>query len=98
MIVMVIRKLVLFGSCAVLNKDIPNGHIVVPTSAIRDEGTSYHYIPLSDERKLKDESIKTITNTLYKIKYPYIKGKTWTTNAPYRETITKLNSIKNKVV
>ncbi|MDU2686917.1 phosphorylase [Paeniclostridium sordellii] len=95
-IAMGIRKLVLFGSCGVLNKDIPNGHIIVPTSAIRDEGTSYHYIPSSDEIKLRDESIKTITNTLDKIKYPYIKGKTWTTDAPYRETITKLNNRKKQ--
>ena len=95
-IAMGVKKLVLFGSCGVLSKDIPSGHIIVPTAAIRDEGTSYHYIPSSDEIKLQEESIKTITNTLEKIKYPYIKGKTWTTDAPYRETTTKLNNRKNQ--
>ncbi|MEG2789192.1 MAG: nucleoside phosphorylase [Romboutsia sp.] len=95
-IAMGIKKLVLFGSCGVLSKDIPNGHILVPSSAIRDEGTSYHYIPSSDEIGLQADSIKTITNTLEELNYPYVKGKVWTTDAPYRETITKLNNRKNQ--
>ncbi|MGL4913399.1 MAG: nucleoside phosphorylase [Romboutsia sp.] len=91
-IAMGVKKLVLFGSCGVLNKDIANGHIIVPTSAIRDEGTSYHYIQSSDEIELQEDSINTIVNTLESIKIPYIKGKVWTTDAPYRETTTKLNN------
>lgn len=95
-IAMGVKKFVLFGSCGVLSKDIPNGHIIVPTCAVRDEGTSYHYIYPSDEINLQDDSIKTITSTLDELNYPYVTGKIWTTDAPYRETVTKLNNRKNQ--
>ncbi len=41
------RRFLFFGSCGVLDSDILSGHIAVPTSAYRDEGTSYHYLPPS---------------------------------------------------
>ena len=43
------EKLVLFGSCGVLDRSIKNCGIIIPTSALRDEGTSFHYAPASDE-------------------------------------------------
>jgi uridine phosphorylase len=43
------RKFVVCGGAGVLDKTIASGDIVVPTSAIRDEGTSYHYLPASRE-------------------------------------------------
>ena len=38
------EKLVLFGTCGVLNRDIEATSIIIPTAALRDEGTSYHYL------------------------------------------------------
>ena len=38
-----INKLVIFGTCGVLDKNIKDLSIIVPNKAIRDEGTSYHY-------------------------------------------------------
>jgi len=38
------KKILLFGSCGSLDSSITDGHIVVPTHAYRDEGTSYHYV------------------------------------------------------
>jgi uridine phosphorylase len=95
-IAMGLEKLVLFGSCGVLDKNIADGHIVVPTHAVRDEGTSYHYIEPSDEIELDECSINSIIKTLDNLKYEYIKGKTWTTDAPYRETNLKFKNRKNK--
>ena len=43
------EKLVLFGTCGVLDRDIEATSIIIPTAALRDEGTSYHYLPASDE-------------------------------------------------
>ena len=42
-------KLVLFGTCGVLDRDIEATSIIIPTAALRDEGTSYHYLPANDE-------------------------------------------------
>ena len=38
------KKFVLFGSCGVLDDDKVKDNIIIPVSAVRDEGTSYHYI------------------------------------------------------
>ena len=38
------RKIVQFGSCGILNQPAVQNKIIIPTAAVRDEGTSYHYI------------------------------------------------------
>lgn len=44
-----LEKLIMFGSCGVLSREIGDLAIIIPTSAMRDEGTSYHYLEVSDE-------------------------------------------------
>lgn len=88
------KKLVLFGSCGILNEEIANGKIIVPTAAIRDEGTSYHYIEAADEILADEKSVETLTTCLKKCGYPYVKGKTWTTDAIYRETKSLISERK----
>lgn len=84
-----LRTLVAFGSCGVLDKSIVEGHFVIPTAAMRDEGTSYHYLPSSSEVMMSDDSISAMVTAMEKMGYPWIKGKTWTIDAPYRETRKK---------
>jgi nucleoside phosphorylase len=43
------RKFIACGGAGVLNKDIAVGHLIVVSSAIRDEGTSYHYLPQAEK-------------------------------------------------
>ena len=43
------RKFIVCGGAGVLRKDVALGHLIVPTSAVRDEGTSYHYLPPARE-------------------------------------------------
>lgn len=38
------KKFVLFGSCGVLDDETLKDNIIIPVCAVRDEGTSYHYI------------------------------------------------------
>ncbi len=38
-----IKRIILLGNCGVLDKTIEDCGIIIPTKAIRDEGTSYHY-------------------------------------------------------
>ena len=42
------RRFILLGNCGVLDKRIEDCGIIIPTKAIRDESTSYHYAPASD--------------------------------------------------
>lgn len=79
-----------FGSCGVLRKDIADGHVIIPESAVRDEGISYHYAPPSAEIALETETVAAIQNTLTRIGCPHTTGKIWTTDAFYRETPQKV--------
>lgn len=78
------RKILLFGACGSLDHTITDGHIVVPTSAYRDEGTSYHYAPAGDFIDVKTSG--RLLDIFSELKIPAIGGKTWTTDAFYRET------------
>lgn len=84
------RKFIACGGSGVLNREITVGHVVVPTSAVRDEGTSYHYLPPSREVAANPEAVRAIQATLDAHRIPYIAGKTWTTDAVYRETRGKI--------
>ncbi len=81
------KKFVLFGSCGVLDDDKVKDSIIIPISAVRDEGTSYHYVAPSPEIEADTHSIQILENVLISCGYPYVKGKTWTSDAIYRETI-----------
>ena len=78
-----LRRLIVFGSCGALTA-LPEGHLIVPTHACRDEGTSYHYaspapyIPIRNAAKL--------AQLFDELGFAYVLGKTWTTDAFYRET------------
>ncbi len=45
MIALGCRKFIACGGAGVLDSSVAMGHAIVPTVAIRDEGTSYHYLP-----------------------------------------------------
>jgi len=64
---------------------------VVATSAIRDEGTSYHYLPPDSEVACKSPVIPLLERELIATGWAVRSGKVWTTDAPYRETKEQLN-------
>lgn len=80
------KKIIQFGSCGILNQTAAGNKIIIPTSAIRDEGTSYHYIEKDDEIAADSSSISIAAQCLEKCNIPYISGKIWTTDGIYRET------------
>jgi uridine phosphorylase len=84
-----VHTVVMFGSCGVLDKEIAEERFIIPISAMRDEGTSYHYVQSSQEIEMDIESVDILTATMDKMGYSWIKGKTWTTDAPFRETVKK---------
>ena len=47
--VMGAETIVLFGTCGVLDASVGDCSVIIPDCAVRDEGTSYHYAPASDE-------------------------------------------------
>jgi uridine phosphorylase len=84
------RQFIACGSCGVLDVEITLGQVVVPETAVRDEGTSYHYLPPSREVAASPAAVAAINQVLNQHHVPHITGKTWTTDAIYRETRAKL--------
>lgn len=84
------RKIIAVGGAGVLNREITVGHAIIPTSAVRDEGTSYHYLPPGREVAPSSAGVEAIRQTLEQHHVPYVFGKTWTTDAIYRETPAKI--------
>jgi uridine phosphorylase len=85
------RKFVACGGAGALRKDLTLGHLIVPTSAVRDEGASYHYLPPGREVRPHPRAIAIIQKTLKEKDYPFVLGKTWTTDGFFRETPAKIN-------
>jgi uridine phosphorylase len=64
---------------------------VVATEAVRDEGTSFHYLPPSPRVTATRAVIPHLEAELRFRGFPVSKGPVWTTDAPYRETRPQLS-------
>jgi len=91
-----VQKIIMFGTCGVLDKSIEDCSIIIPDSAVRDEGTSYHYAPATDEIKVNQNHTEKFVELLDGFGCSYTKGKTWTTDAFYRETKDKMKRRKEQ--
>lgn len=84
------KRIILLGNCGVLDRSIEDCGIIIPTRAIRDEGTSYHYAPVADYIEVNKKYVELFQTVLENHGYPYVSGTTWTTDAFYRETRGKI--------
>ncbi len=85
-------KIIHFGGAGCLDKEIARGKVMIPTEAYRDEGTSYHYAPASDYIAIRNA--ETVKACMEENGIPYVLGKTWTTDAFYRETVNNFEKRK----
>ncbi len=91
-----LEKLIIFGTCGVLDASIKDCSIIVPNIAVRDEGTSFHYAPPADEIAVNLKYIEVFTKILEEHQCTYNIGKVWTTDGIYRETREKVNLRKSQ--
>ena len=77
---------VVCGGAGALVKGSRVGEIILPASAVRDEGTSYHYVEPSREIACHQAALEAAAKILTEMGVPFAIGKTWTTDAMYRET------------
>ena len=80
-------KFIIYGSSGILDSEKCKGKLIVPTASYRDEGLSYHYMEASDYVDIKNA--EKLSEIFDKLKYPYVMGKNWTTDAIYMETVDK---------
>ena len=82
------------GYAGSLQPYLKNGNVVLCSKAIRDEGTSYHYLPPS-KFVAGTEQLLTLCKELFifnNIKFH--TGISWTTDAPYRETESEVRKLQ----
>jgi uridine phosphorylase len=71
---------------------------VVCDRAIRDEGTSFHYLPPTKYAHASPGMVSLLTETLDRLSLSHQLGASWTTDAPYRETIAEVNHYRREGV
>ena len=71
---------------------MPVPGLVAVTSALRDEGTSYHYLPPAGTVEAPARVASLLWSELRGLSLPVLSGPVWTTDAPYRETGSQLAS------
>jgi uridine phosphorylase len=79
------------GGAGVVRPGFDVGHVVVPTSAVRDEGTSYHYAAPDAAVAPHPRALAAIDTVLADAGVPHEHGRTWTTDAFFRETRAKVD-------
>lgn len=81
-----VTRFVVCGGCGVLDPEIAVGHPVILNGAIRDEGTSYHYLPPSREVDPHPRVVQALINVFKEAGLDYRLAMAWTTDGLYRET------------
>jgi uridine phosphorylase len=84
------RKFIVCGGAGVLDRSIAAGRAIIVESAVRDEGTSYHYAPPSRTIEASAEATAALEAVLAARGLPYRVGRSWTTDAIFRETRDKV--------
>ena len=69
-----------------MNEDLALGHVAIVDAAVRDEGTSYHYLPPDREISADPHAIRVLHQVAERAGARLTIGKTWTTDAFFRET------------
>jgi uridine phosphorylase len=86
-----VGTILFFGICGSLQPDLHIGDLVLVEQALREEGTSYHYLPPEEPAVATPELVEAAARHL--ADEPYRRGLIWTTDAPYRETRTKVRRL-----
>lgn len=92
--------LISITSAGIINEDLVTQKFALITEAVRDEGTSYHYLPPHKKSRIPDNVLELLTleENEDAAGELYFKGKSWTTDAPYRETKSAINAMKKQKV
>jgi len=89
-----VTKFVSLGAAGGLQKSMSIGDIVVCERAIRDEGTSHHYLPAAKYAHACPNLTAGLIAAIKANDIAALTGTTWTTDAPYRETVEEIQSYR----
>ncbi len=88
------RLLISMTSSGQLVELRPPPYFILIERALRDEGTSYHYLPPSEFSEGPARLLASLQGAFKGLGVPVMRGATWTTDAPYRETAMAISAMK----
>jgi uridine phosphorylase len=71
-------------------------YFVLIDRALRDEGTSYHYVAPMEFSEASEPLLARVEGAFEGLRVPVVRGATWTTDAPFRETAEAIATMKAK--
>ncbi|MFX0210395.1 MAG: nucleoside phosphorylase [Candidatus Hodarchaeota archaeon] len=89
-----IKEIVFLGLAGSFYDYLDIGEYLLVTEAIRREGTSYHYFPADYKANCDENLLQEFDEFLKEKKIPPHKGKICTTDAPFRETYSLIEKLK----
>ena len=92
------RQILFLGWCGAVSKPVEIGDVVLPTSALIDEGTSRHYLPDIRESTPSALLVEQLSAIGASDGLVIRKGPVWTTDAPFRETRDKVLACQSRGV
>jgi uridine phosphorylase len=100
--VVVLEELIALGGEQFINVGAAGGlndfGVFLCDRAIRDEGTSHHYIPRGKYSYPDKGLTGKLGKSMKKLGFEFERGTTWTIDAPYRETKTEIRHYKGQGV
>jgi uridine phosphorylase len=81
------RRFVSIGTAGSLQPDLAVGQLVVCERALRDEGSSHHYVPASEYADASGPLTRRLGEALAAQGRSFVRGASWTIDAFYRETV-----------
>jgi uridine phosphorylase len=88
------KRMILMTWAGTLQSDLKPGDIIVVDRAIRDEGTSYHYLPPAKYIDADAQLADQLETAIQARGETCSRGTTWTTDAPFRETVDEIRQYK----
>jgi len=93
-----VKKFISIGTAGTLQKNLKIGDLIVCEKAIRDEGTSHHYLKASKYAYASKKMTERIKKSLDNLGQKYFLGTSWTIDAPYRETVAEAKQYQKEGV
>jgi uridine phosphorylase len=90
-----VETLLIVGAAGSLQPRLPVGALMLPTEAIREEGTSHHYLPSEQPARAGDASLAALRTACAQRNVAALEGLHWTTDAPFREHLEKVEAYRD---
>ena len=90
------QQIVFVNGAGSLRADLPVGSVLLPEGLLREEGTSFHYVPPGIELRTNEKLDRRILAIADELGVELVCGRHWTTDAIYRETFAKVERYREQ--